>query len=183
MFVARFLPCSACERHVRAEATQCPFCGFGPLRCTADAPTRWVLVASLAAGLSASAACTGAKEPTAPKDSAAVADDAGENEGGKEDGGATTKAEPDPVPGPEVDIYGGPRMMEGEDDVGEIREDPTPGEAQKTIYGGPRMMEGGPQGPEADTIEPEAAPVDERETPKKIYGGPRRPDGGPESPE
>lgn len=121
----RFLMCTSCSRHVRGDERDCPFCGFGPLRCTAP-PVRWAIGASLVLGLGGLAACDGKgsePSPPAPAKTSATPADSGAAEGGaatadggprdQDDAAEPTPSEPDPP-----DIYGGPRMMSaGDDDV------------------------------------------------------------------
>jgi RNA polymerase subunit RPABC4/transcription elongation factor Spt4 len=127
----RLLACSHCHRHVRADATRCPFCGFGPLRTTASAPANWLLMVSVTAGSLGLLACDDDKT-SKPTDKPEATTGAPAQPGG-DPPAQTTQAEPEPEPGPEVDIYGGPRMMD------EPEPEPAP---QPTVYGGPRMMDG-----------------------------------------
>jgi len=106
-------------------------------------------------------ACTGKggpeKTPAADGKSDTVPDDASDASVG--DDGADTRAEPEPGPGPEVEIYGGPRMTDGDDTA-----EPVEVEDPPNIYGGPRMDNEG----EGTAVHSEKKPQ------PRIYGAPRR---------
>jgi len=172
--VARFVACPACDRHFRASESVCPFCEFGPVRCTAPPPTRWVLGVSLATLVAGPlVACD--KGTSQDGDSAKQP----ASDGGKADGSTPNESDgangDDAASGgeatePQKTIYGGPREMTGgpEDDEGDAPDPEQRAEPRKTIYGGPRMMSGGsPDGD--DSVD---GPSSEKTRPPPIYGAP-----------
>jgi hypothetical protein len=138
----RLLACSNCHRHVRDDAIRCPFCSFGPLRTVAGVPARWLLTVSVTA---TSLGLLGCDDGKTSKPNGKATTGAPAQTGGADTPESTTEAEPIRGRPPEVEIYGGPRMMR------EPEPEPAP---QPTIYGGPRMMDG----PEPMPAEPAPEP-------------------------
>jgi len=107
------------------------------LRIVAGIPASWLLMVSVTAGSLGLLGCDdgdSTKPSDKPSDKVEATTSAPAQSGGTDapEPPINTKAEPEPRPGPEVEIYGGPRAMD----------EPTP---QPTIYGGPRMMDEQPK--------------------------------------
>ena len=88
--------CPACSRHLRRDATSCPFCGA-----TLTGPSRSLAALSLAAGLAMAGCGDDGKEPTTSASSSSTSESTGMT--------TTTTTDPtDPTNSQGVSAYGGP---------------------------------------------------------------------------
>lgn len=121
------MPCPACQRHVRADETECPFCArsLAPVRRAAGA----------ALGLAAAAALAGCPEtaPSPPPPAPAY-------------GAPPPVVQPVDQDGP-ADVYGAPPLPDelGPRDVAPVAS-PAP-EPPAPVYGGPPVEPDAPDGP------------------------------------
>lgn len=177
--MARFLPCSCCERHVGDDAKICPFCGEPQAQCSAVGLNRWAVPLALVGALSGSSALTGCDKNGEGKPQPA-------DEGPPESESPTRVGNPEepeaePTDVGNVDVGANEDTGQGED-AGQSADDaPADVDRPARIYGGPSMSSGGPP-PPSPSPSPGAGEdrIDPETIPKPKYGAPRRDD--PETP-